>query len=97
MLWLNLTVCPMVNGTKLAKSIWDQLQASFGKQTADQLITDYKSVVTMMMAVDNLQHVINQMTIKFGCLATNGFVIPDHVQALLGQHYNQPKLHPKVY
>ena len=67
----------------MARSIWDQLQASFGKQTTDQLITNYKSAVTMMMAVDNPQHVINQMTIKFGCLATNGFVIPDHVQVLM--------------
>jgi len=39
-------------------------------------------MVTMMMAVDNPQHVINQMIIKFGHLVTNGFVIPDHVQAL---------------
>jgi len=83
MLCLKPNICPMVNGTKMAKSIWDQLQAAFGKQTADQLIADYKSAVTMMMAVDNPQHVINQMTIKFGHLATNGFVIPDHVQALM--------------
>ena len=82
LLCLDPTICPMVNGTKMAKSIWNQLQASFGKQTADQLIADYKLAVTMMMAVDNPQHVINQMTIKFGRLATNGFVIPDHIQAL---------------
>jgi len=82
MLCLELSIRPMVNGTKMAKSIWDQLQASFDKQTADQLIADYKSAVTMMMAVDNPQHVINQMIIKFGHLATNGFVIPDHVQVL---------------
>jgi len=83
MLCLELSICPMVNDTKTAKSIWDQLQASFGKQTTDQLITDYKSVVTMMMAVDNPQHIINQMTIKFGHLATNGFMIPDHIQVLM--------------
>jgi len=83
MLCLELSIHPMVNGTKTAKYIWDQLQASFGKQSADQLITDYKSIVTMMMmAVDNPQHIINQMTIKFGCLATNGFMISDHIQAL---------------
>ena len=80
MLCLKLSIHPMVNGTKMAKSIWDQLQATFGKQTADQLIADY---ITMMMAVDKPQHTIDQMTIKFGHLATNGFVIPDHIQALM--------------
>jgi len=67
MLCLEPSIHPMVNGTKMAKSIWNQLQASFGKQTADQLIADYKSVVTMMIAVDNPQHVINQMTINHTC------------------------------
>jgi len=82
MLCLKPNVHPMVNGTKTAKSIWDQLQATFGKQSADQLIANYKSMVTMMMAVNNPQHVINQMTIKFCRLATNGFMIPDHIQVL---------------
>jgi len=36
----------------------------------------------MMMPVNRPQTIINQITIKFGCLATNGFVIPDHIQAL---------------
>jgi len=82
MLCLKLSIHPDVNGIKSAKSIWNQLQASFGKQTADQLITDYKLAVTMMMTMDKPQHIIDQMTIKFGHLATNGFVIPDHVQVL---------------
>jgi len=73
----------MINGTKMAKSICDQLQAAFGKQTTDQVIADFKSAVVMMMLVDRPQTVIDQMTIKFGCLATNGFMIPDHIQALM--------------
>ena len=72
----------MINGTKMAKSIWDQLQAAFGKQTTDQVIADFKSAVVMMMLVDRPQTVIDQMTIKFGHLATNGFMILDHVQVL---------------
>jgi len=51
---------PYVNGPKRPQSIGNQLQPLFGKQTADQLMADYKSVGTMRW-LDYPQHVINQM------------------------------------
>ena len=56
----------MIIGKKMAKAIWDQLQTAFGKQNADQVITDFKSAVVMMLPVDRPQTAIDQMTIKFG-------------------------------
>jgi len=65
-LCLEPSVQHMIIGKKIAKAIWDQLQTSFGMQNADQLITDFKSAVVMMLPVDRPLTTIDQMTIKFG-------------------------------